>query len=235
MSIARAFTLFELLVTCTVIAVLAAMLLPTISLARKQAQMVVCVSNLRQIGTAAHSYANDYRSAIPDISTYINGTYLDWADLLSPYCDAADRFATPTGSRTVLWSCPRWLGHTDWIENKLTATRLGVGMNNAPLRTSYDYTSPNYWTHCNSTGSWGLGNYRTIRMPMISQPASRLFFCDSNDWHTYGTNATAPAVRLDSANHAFGQRHDVRTNVIFFDLHIQTIPLTRVVDALIGR
>lgn len=54
---ARGFTLIELLVVVAVIAVLIAVLLPALSKAKENAKMTVCLSNARQIGTAAFAYA----------------------------------------------------------------------------------------------------------------------------------------------------------------------------------
>ena len=54
------FSLIELLITIAVIAILAGLLLPTLKSAREKAMETSCLSNLRQIGTAMHSYANDW-------------------------------------------------------------------------------------------------------------------------------------------------------------------------------
>jgi prepilin-type N-terminal cleavage/methylation domain-containing protein len=60
-----AFTLVELLVVIGIIAVLIGLLLPVIGRARENANRTVCLSNIRQLGTAYLAYAQQNKGTIP--------------------------------------------------------------------------------------------------------------------------------------------------------------------------
>ena len=60
-----AFTLVELLVVISIIALLLAILLPSLSNARRQARRVLCLTRLSQLGVAVHLYANDSAGFLP--------------------------------------------------------------------------------------------------------------------------------------------------------------------------
>src|SRR5436309_3012216 len=59
------FTLIELLVVISIIALLIAILLPSLAGARETAKRTVCANNLRQLGQAFFHYANDFDGWYP--------------------------------------------------------------------------------------------------------------------------------------------------------------------------
>ncbi len=94
----QAFTLIELLVVVSIIALLLAILLPSLKSAREQAKRVVCASNLRGITQAIITYAVDNRDYFPkhqgaepnylyvrNASVVAPGSQWHLAELLMPY------------------------------------------------------------------------------------------------------------------------------------------------------
>jgi prepilin-type N-terminal cleavage/methylation domain-containing protein len=68
-SILSGFTLVEILVVIGIIAVLIAILLPTLNAARESAARTKCLSNVRQIAITVIAYCNDNKGTFPALAS----------------------------------------------------------------------------------------------------------------------------------------------------------------------
>jgi prepilin-type N-terminal cleavage/methylation domain-containing protein/prepilin-type processing-associated H-X9-DG protein len=119
----RGFTLVELLVVVAVIAVLAALLLPTLSNAKGQAISALCLNNQRQLTLACLLYANESADALPynlgidDIKRWVSkGRYENWTSSIMSWELDPDNTNTVlltrggigpyTGNSARIYRCP---------------------------------------------------------------------------------------------------------------------------------
>ncbi len=72
------FTLVETLAVCATVAILAALLLPTLSRARAAGNGTRCLSNLRQIGLATQLYWDDHGRTFAERTERTNGGWRYW-------------------------------------------------------------------------------------------------------------------------------------------------------------
>jgi len=79
----KGFTLIELLVVIAIIAMLLAVLMPSLSKAKELARRVVCLTNVRSFGQAFHTYAADNEDKIIDVYFWNTGKF--WAQTLIDY------------------------------------------------------------------------------------------------------------------------------------------------------
>jgi prepilin-type N-terminal cleavage/methylation domain-containing protein len=61
----RGFTLIELLVVISILAILLGILIPSLAASRASARNIGCLSNLKQIGVAIHTYSMEFNDSIP--------------------------------------------------------------------------------------------------------------------------------------------------------------------------
>ena len=100
----KGFTLIELLVVISIIAVLAAILMPALGRAREMAKSSACVSNLHNIGLTLHMYTADNRGYFPVCYKYLDGNgsssgYYHWTAQIDSgqYTDPVDGYDDVNG------------------------------------------------------------------------------------------------------------------------------------------
>jgi prepilin-type processing-associated H-X9-DG protein/prepilin-type N-terminal cleavage/methylation domain-containing protein len=114
-----AFTLIELLVVIAIIALLIALLLPSLNLAKEAARASMSASNQRQMALGGHSYAVE-NGVYPVGKRNSNNSWI-WPSLIREHI---------SGSRdTAVFSCPSASDETRWI------VKFGSGL---PARDGYE-------------------------------------------------------------------------------------------------
>lgn len=94
------FTLVELLIVIALIALLAALIMPSLGRSKRKAQATECINNLRQLGYAAQMYWDDHDGRLGALS----GIFPSWTDpeaeqawtkLLFPYVKTTRAYRDP--------------------------------------------------------------------------------------------------------------------------------------------
>ncbi len=234
----RAFTLVELLVVISIIALLVAILLPSLATARDQAKNAVCKTNLKQQLLAFNMYVEDHDEDYPTDYTildalgdpYPSGTYGAWGGkvgvgssytrrLLNPYMGRTGEVSrTSKDSNIKVFLCPADEG----------GNFNSLDSGDPPAKAPVDF-KPGFWT------AWGTSylpnpgargsSYRPEwmiekKVTIISRPAR---FVIVGDWsfssvHAawYGSNSGGPYTYAYTHN----KNENGWGNVGFADSHV---------------
>jgi prepilin-type N-terminal cleavage/methylation domain-containing protein/prepilin-type processing-associated H-X9-DG protein len=193
----QGFTLIELLMVISIIAILAAILLPTITKGKLRARQAQCASNLKQIGIALHNFAHDHDNDFPwQVSTNSGGTREIYV-------------AAATGRRD-LWSYIPAV-HFRAISNDLVDPRVLVCPSDrrTPALTFSDVWNPNI-------------SYWISEMSAYDLPESIV----AGDPHmTNRAGMFGPFVRFRPGEIIgwTGDLHEFRGNLLFADGHVEQL------------
>jgi prepilin-type N-terminal cleavage/methylation domain-containing protein len=143
MSSKRAFTLIELLVVIAIIGVLAALLLPALSLAKENGRRIACVNNLRQVNLAIRLYADDSADSLPvlpDPDPYPNGVGAYYKQLVKQYLGLTG----PASRDEKVFICPSDRTFSTQIQHAFTSYTFNgyeTGPNSIPRITGHKLSS----------------------------------------------------------------------------------------------
>jgi prepilin-type N-terminal cleavage/methylation domain-containing protein/prepilin-type processing-associated H-X9-DG protein len=198
----QAFTLIELLVVISIIAVLAALLLPAINLARSSARTIQCLSSMRQVGMGMQGYADDNAGRLPRIKTADN---VHWQELVSPSVEANttdDPKGGQTRRKSVIWGCTEWQSSP---KNQDKAWRVGYSFNAWLMQPEVP------WANNNFHGTYFGSPQMDFTFEQLSTLSQRALVADGIDWHMGGKGE------------GFDPRHRDKGTVLFCDLHVATL------------
>ncbi|MEN6645224.1 MAG: prepilin-type N-terminal cleavage/methylation domain-containing protein [Armatimonadia bacterium] len=181
--IRRGFTLIELLVVIAIIAILAAILFPVFAKAREKARQSSCLSNCKQLGLAALSYAQDYDETFPKAFHQQTPAYR-WFDLIGPYC-----------KNTQIFVCP------------------SLKLNGANTTTCYGWNIGTAGAYTNGMGYYYADAQPCRSLGDVSQPAETILLGDisyyngNNTYLVYSAASNCSNIHNDGGNYTFVDGH----------------------------
>jgi prepilin-type N-terminal cleavage/methylation domain len=237
------FTLIELLVVIAIIAILAAMLLPALSSAKRKAQQINCVSNFKQMGTALRMYVDDFRDYLPPgpVSTSDNpnalaqtqapvysgptasSNYRKWLPYyLATYLSLPSPQQVGTEVRVVnVFVCPGYKSSLPMNSVSGAYTPESDNFANAYSYSITRATSGNGWTLPGLPfGKQDDATQRPMKITSIPQPA---IIWAAADMDTNAvTNPSGLGTAFTGGYMARKPVHKIARNHLYFDFHVES-------------
>jgi prepilin-type N-terminal cleavage/methylation domain-containing protein/prepilin-type processing-associated H-X9-DG protein len=236
----QAFTLIELLIVIAVIAILMAILMPALNLARDQGRKIKCAGNLRTLGIANNLYAaNNDDWAIPCRFTGSQGTIL-WT--------ANTQFRKYIGYEgedpglSVVQTPEKYKCPSDRQKAWAHAYAVETGSTTGTL-VSYGYNIED-WYPSVGQASWDATLQMAVigyKQSSIKQPAEKLQFNEAQDWWSkwrgadylhgwdvLGQYGTVQQYKDAGCGGPTMYRHNQAANLAFYDGHVETMHKSKV-------
>jgi prepilin-type N-terminal cleavage/methylation domain-containing protein/prepilin-type processing-associated H-X9-DG protein len=198
-----AFTLIELLVVIAIIAILAAILFPVFAQAREKARQTTCLSNHRQVGTAAMMYVQDYDEMWVPYSVGGGANQKPWPVLFQPYIKNTQIFTEPSNSSRTFWEAPpslakEWAGifvamgmNSNISTNFALAAATHPSESIAFCDTALKYPQGNSpWQLHGYYTTWWTDTFKAEKLAARDTPAASGNHAPPAFWHSGGANVT---------------------------------------------
>ncbi|MDR1282763.1 MAG: prepilin-type N-terminal cleavage/methylation domain-containing protein [Opitutaceae bacterium] len=237
------FTLIELLAVIAIIGILAAILLATLGRVRSLAHQTVCISNLRQWGTALQLFINDNKQRLPyegsaDEIQWANvaSTTEEWAwfNVLPPYTGTPAIRDLPSGLFDGLSAAEkrRYFRSKQMIYDCAADKRVALTDSKAAT-----YLTPSYMMNSqlyNNEGPQGTkdgpntsngGRLLTLNdfSTWSSAPLSRIaFMVDAGTADYAGTRGRVRGHGESPSTYTLDSRHNDKANIVFIDSSVRS-------------